>query len=442
MRRVNLAVFASILFLSASAFAADNAPQPLTLGEAQHIALANHPQIKESDLNVKSSEEDITAARSGYYPQVSGNAVRAFADPNTRIAATSGLNNPTVLDRASAGVGISQLITDFGYTGALVDASKAALESQKQRADLSRAAVLLGVTRAYYDVLRAQALLKVAQGTLETRQRLLDQVSSLRNVKMKSDLDLSLANQGINDARLLLLKAQNNHDDAMAELSEALGYGETHVFTLTDDGKVAPPAGTVESLQETALRNNPELAALQSDYDASRKEAEAAGRKFFPTVSAVGFAGDTPVRTADQHIDANYATGGVNISIPIFTGDKLTAEADKAKYHAEALRMRIEIRRNTLIRDIHTAFDSVQTAYKNIALTGEMHKNTSQSLTLTQARYDIGKSSIVDLSQAQLAETQAAVAETDAAYDYLTQQALLAYAVGDFSGDWKTAIDR
>jgi outer membrane protein len=397
------------------------------------LVLENHPLIKASDYETRAAEEDIAATRSDYYPQVSGNAIRAFADKNTRLAATGGLNNPRVIDRGSAGIGVSQLITDFERTDALVEASQSAFEAKRQRAELSRAAVILGVTRAYYDALRAQALVKVARDTLKTRQTLLNQVTSLRDVQMKSDLDLSIAKQSMDDANLLMLKAQNNRSDAMAELSEALGYSEARPFTLADDNKASPPEGSLASLLGMALSTNPELAALQSDYEAAQKEANAADAEFYPTVSAVGFAGGTPIRRADQPINRTYAAGGINLSVPIFTGGRLTADADKAKAKASATQMRVEIKRNILIRDIHTVFDSVETAYKNIAVSEQMQRNAGKSLELTQARYDIGKSSIVDLNQAQLAETQAAVAETSVTYEYLIQHALLEYAIGKFS---------
>jgi outer membrane protein len=156
-------------------------------------------------------------------------------------------------------------------------------------------------------------------------------------------------------------------------------------------------------------------------------------RNFIRRSARSGFAGGTPIRRADQPINRTYAAGGINLSIPIFTGGRLTADADKAKAKASAARMRVEIKRNILNRDIHTVFDSVETAYKNIAVSEQMQRNARKSLELTQARYDIGKSSIVDLNQAQLAETQAAVAETSATYEYLIQRALLAYASGKFS---------
>jgi outer membrane protein TolC len=107
------------------------------------LRFASTSTAKASDYETRAAEEDIAATR-------------------------------------SAGIGVSQLITDFGRTDALVEASQSAFEAKRQRAELSRAAVILGVTRAYYDALRAQALVKVARDTLKTRQTLLNQVTSLR----------------------------------------------------------------------------------------------------------------------------------------------------------------------------------------------------------------------------------------------------------------------
>lgn len=422
-----------LLVLSPNVTRADDAPASLTLGEAQKIALANHPQIKASDYEAKAAEADITATRSGYFPQISGNAIRAFANPNTRLAATGGLNNPTVIDRGSFGIGASQLITDFGRTNAEVDAAEAALQAEQQRGNLTRAGVLLNVTRAYFNSLRAETLQKIAKETLKTRQTLLDQITSLHDVKMRSDLDLSLAKQGIDDANLLMLKAENGHEDSMAELSEALGYSDTHEFTLTYVDDATPPSGTMDSSLHMALANNPDLAALRADADAADHEATATRRAYYPTLSAVGFAGETPVRTVDQHINPTYGAGGVNLSIPIYTGGRQTADADKAEAKANAAKTRVTIKTNQLARDVRQAFDNVQIAYKNIAVTQQMRDNAAKSLDLTQARYDIGKSSIVDLSQAQLAATQAAVTATDAQYQYLVQRAVLDYTIGKFS---------
>ena len=102
----------------------------------------------------------------------------------------------------------------------------------------------------------------VAQQTFDTRQLLLDQVTALATNKLRSELDVSFAQVALEEGRLLLQKAQNNMDAAMASLSTALGYHEFHQFQLVeqslahghrherrfsiDTNGVGPAAGTVK----------------------------------------------------------------------------------------------------------------------------------------------------------------------------------------------------
>ncbi len=422
----------AVLFVASIALAAPE-PEQLTLAQARRIALDNNPQIKADDFAFHAVEQDVVAARSAYLPQITSNMVGAFTGAGTRIAATNGLTDPTVLERGSAGVGASQLVTDFGRTIALIDASKAARESSRQHAALSRAFVVLEVTRAYYEVLRAEALAKIARDRIQARAALLEQVQTFRDVQMKSDLDLSISRQSVDVANLLLLRETNARADAIAALSQAMGYSATRDFALTQPGAFPPPLAAFDSLVQTVLANNPELAALHADAEAARQQAEAAKLEAVPTMSVLGFAGITPYSETTQSIRRDYAVGGVNISIPLFTGGKLTADADRAAYEARAAEMRFAERRNELIRDIRIAFDGAQTAFQNIGVTQRLHQNAVLSLELIQARYDIGKSSIVDLYQAELAETEAAAAEANAGYDYLAQRAILDYVLGVYA---------
>jgi outer membrane protein TolC len=109
--------------------------------------------------------EAVKIARSAYAPQAYGAAVQAFAEPQTRLSAYNALNDPTIIQRTALGVGVSQYITDFGRTTALVKASEFESDAQKARSDLTRDTVVLNVDRAYFEILRAKALLIIAQKT-------------------------------------------------------------------------------------------------------------------------------------------------------------------------------------------------------------------------------------------------------------------------------------
>jgi len=421
----------AIFCLLPSVTRAEETPPILSLEEAQKIALQHYPQILAAEATSKAAGEEVDVTRSNYLPQITGNAVRAFAGQGTRISAPGGLNNPSVIDRGSAGVGVSQLITDFGHTSDLIASSKLELQAQKERSNLTHETVLLDVTRAYFNVLRAESVLRVAQATLKTRKTLLDQIASLRDAKMKSDLDLSIAKQVVGEANLLLLKAKSGVDDAQATLAEAMGYSEPKHFVLADNAKVTPPPADVDTLTQQALDHNPELATLKAEHDAARKRADAETEAQYPTVSALGYAGSTPISEDDQPISSHSLAGGINVSIPFYTGGRLSAQEHEAAFKADAIEQDMITLKNQLLRDIRIVFGNTQTAYQNIEVTQALAKNAAEALDLTQERYKIGKSSIVDLSQAQLAETSAKIEGANAAYEYLIQRALLDYKIGN-----------
>ena len=145
------------------------APQPLSLHEAEARALQNHPQVLAGQYIAQAGTEATREARSAFFPTVYGSVTGAEAQDGSRIAA-GGLNNPIILDRAAAGVAVSQLLTDFGRTSDLVKTASLRAQALQQSAVTDRADVLLRVDRAYFGAMRAQAILRVARTRWRARQ--------------------------------------------------------------------------------------------------------------------------------------------------------------------------------------------------------------------------------------------------------------------------------
>ena len=116
-----------------------------------------------------------------------------------------------------------QLLTDFGRTGNLVASSKLQEKAQNANALATTEDIVLATDQAFFNALQAQALLKVAQQNVNTRQTTETQVSELTKNKLKSTLDLSFADVNLSQAKLLLLDAQSNVDSSMAALDAILG---------------------------------------------------------------------------------------------------------------------------------------------------------------------------------------------------------------------------
>jgi outer membrane protein len=430
MNRIILALTLGVLFVGKTfADGTNNAPMLLTLADAQALALKNHPQIAAADYRALAAQEALKESRAGFYPSVNlyGNAVGA-GNENTRIMA-GGLNNPSIYDRAAGGVAVNQLLTDFGRTANLASSSKFQAQAESENANATREQVLLQVNVSYFGTLGAQAVLQVAQQTVDTRQLLLDQVSLLASNKLKSELDVSFARVAVQESKLLLQQAQNNADAAMTSLSTALGYREPRPFQLTEtSAAVLANTNDVSQLVETALASRPELLSLRNEREASLRYARSQRDARLPTVAAVGVAGDAPIR--DDHLPDNYAAAGVQLSLPLFAGGLYLARQREAELKAQAEAELLRAAEDNIVRDVHIAWLNVNNAQAELRTTQELVGSAVEAYDLANARYQIGSSSIVELSQSQLSLTSAQIANANARYGALIQQARLDYEVG------------
>lgn len=424
-------VIGMVLNVHGAVYASQTSSAPfLTLGDAQGIAVANHPEIRAMKYDVFAVNEAVKIARSAYAPQAYGAAVQAFSEPQTRLSAYNALNDPTIIQRTALGVGVSQYITDFGRTTALVKASELEFDAQKARADLTRDTVVLNVDRAYFEILRAKALLIVAQKTRSERGSLLRQVTALQRAGLRSTLDVSIMARDVSEADQFVLQARGRLQDAFATLSEAMGLPALHTYALQDVRKLPNFPANIDDMLKIALNENPKLASLSAEQGAARERADAVARSVLPSVSGYGFFGATPIRAMNQSIASSYAAVGVSLNVPIFNGGALAAEKRLASDQRAVAEANVDAERDELLRDVHIAYDGVKTTRGNIDVSEQLFKTSLQALELTQARYRIGLNSIVDLSEAQLSATQAEISHTNAVYDYILQGAALDFLTG------------
>ncbi|MBS0366562.1 MAG: TolC family protein [Proteobacteria bacterium] len=428
----------------AQSFTAVDVVPALNLAEAHALALAQHPDVAAADYRAEAQRQVFLENRAGLLPQLSlyGSSVHADAG-NTRLLA-GGLNNPSVISRTAFGAGMSQLITDFGRTTNLAASAKLSAGAAQQVALATREQVLLAVDRSYFGVLQAQAIEQVARQTLKTRDLLLQRVSILAQNKLKSDLDVSFAQVGLEDARLLVQRAQGEAQAAMASLSAALGYREQHVFALADEHEEAvpqlpgdpgsqqtPDLQGVEPLIAQALQRRPELAGLRDDEAAAVRLARSLRDARLPAVSAVLAAGGATAR--DSRLPANYSAGGIQVSVPLFAGGLYSARQHEAELRARATAQTRRKLEDDVSRDVRIAWVSLHNAQERLRTAMQLRRYADTAYQLADARYRAGSSSMVELSQAQLAATSAQIEETSARYEVRLREADLAYQSGALS---------
>jgi outer membrane protein len=227
----------------------------------------------------------------------------------------------------------------------------------------------------------------------------------------------------------LLLEAQNNYQASLATLSALLGFNDEQNFQLVEEeAPNNPPPLDVLALISEALAQRPEILALRDQVQAAEKFGHAEHDLWRPNVSALGVVGLAPIR--DQHISSWYGAGGVNVNIPIFNGFLFNARAKTADLQTSIDRAKLSDLQNNVARDVRNAWHDSSRAYERLSVTRELREQANLALDLAQSRYNLGLSSIVEFSQAELQKTEADISDTDARYQYRLTQIVLAYTMG------------
>jgi outer membrane protein len=406
-------------------------PPRLMLKDAEALALKNHPQVQVAQYNAQASQQQVAEARAAYFPTVEGNVTGSQGNPQARIGAGY-LSASRVWDRFAQGISVTQLITDSGRTRNLVASSRLQAQASSQTLQATRYDVLLSVNQAYFQALQAQGLVKVAQETVAARQLLVDQVSALAQGKLRSQLDVSFVSVNLAQAKLLLIRAQDEVQQAFAELTRALGLDQHQEYALAEESLPPSPPADSAGLVSQAFQQRPELAGVRLQRESAYKFERAERDLSYPTVTLEGAGGFIPFihQLTAVPVPNEYETAAVNVQIPIFNGGLFSARREAAHLKAQAADQHVRDLEEGVARDVRVAWSNSLTAYHQLDVTAELLRQATMALDLAEGRYNLGLSSIVELTQAQLNLTQAEVENLSAKYDYQRSYAVLQYSTG------------
>ncbi len=417
-----------LLCVAGSAPAADG-PRHLTLREAEDLALAQHPRLSVATLLALAARQSVKESQAGLFPNLyaSATAVGVADTNNTRISAGY-LNNPNVFEREAEGLTIQQLITDFGRTWELTQTAKLRSKAEEMNREATLEEILLEVNNSYFSVLRAKAILVAARQTETERAVVLSQVGIKATNNLLSQLDVSFASVDLDQARLLVAKADNDLQSAFANLSTVLGERLPQTFDLAEEPMPASVTNSAPDLIMEALANRPDLARLRYQRDAAKEFARSENKLSYPTISAMASGGLMPL--GDSRLGDNYAAAGVNINFPLFTGGLYAARQREAALRADAADQSVRDQEDMVARDTQISKLNLDYSFGLLDQTARLLQNANRAFELARGRFSNGLSSIVELDQAELNQINAQIEEASARYGVHIQRAALDFQLG------------
>ncbi len=422
------------------------AGERLTLGQAIHIALVNHPRALYARTEAASVAQRVGQARSALLPQLFGSA-QYLGTTHNGIGNTSYLN-PGFIPRIpgrnhdaplnagqsfgpgnnyAAALGAYQYLFDFGRAFGFLHQRQYESAAATAAARLTDLDLIYEVTRRYFALLAAHQKVRVFEKALAERQTQLLAARVKARAGLVPDIDVYTAQAEVARAQVHLLDARNLVETAKAALDNAMALGfNAPDYQLATTLTTNPTSGTLGQYVAQAMHLRPDLAMLEDQARAEGAKIVEYRSDFFPNASAV--AGYNTLGTGLPAANNYYA--GVVITWPIFNGFLTEHQLEEAKLRQDALRYSIEDLRQRIFLEVKRAFLNWQTAYQRIRRTELALAASRAQLELAQKRYDTGLGNIIELTDAERWFVQNDADYVDALFFYSVDKAALDRATG------------
>ncbi|HET9599027.1 MAG TPA: TolC family protein [Anaeromyxobacteraceae bacterium] len=401
------------------------AADPLTLDAALARA-ADHPRMSEVRAAAGQASAGIDQARAGYLPTANALAtyLPAQVDNGKGVPGAAAPVNAFY----SSGIVVTQPIWDFGRTRGQVRSATLAEEATTSDLRAALRDVELNVRSAYYGVLAAEELVRVAKDAEKQMKDHLALAKASFEVGRRSPFDVARAEVDVASARIAIIQAESGVATARSALSAAIGE-DVGWAPLERPAEEQVEDMTPARAAEVALAQRPELSALELRLGAQRAAVSSARSAFYPVVTAVGQLGWQGAQMSRLGASQSWQVG-VTVSVPLLAGG-----GDAARVHAQqAAFVQLASQKATLALGVRAEAEqaslAVSEAKARMGAADVLQKQAQDNLALAEGRYQAGVGSIIELSDAQSSLTAARGQRVRAGFDLASARARLARSVG------------
>jgi len=421
---------------------AQQQPTSLTLQDSIRIALQNSRTLRTVLQDERKANARVREARGAGLPQldVSANYRRLDRVPKARFPSFDPVTGSFTfseieiqpIDSGTATVSLSQVVDISGLVRTATDAASlfsriANLDVQRTRND-----IVLQVKQAFYDVLRTQELVKVAEEALQNAQirRRLAEAAVEAGVSPK--LDVMRADAAVAAAQQSVITARNALQLAKAAFNNVLGRRvDEPVELLPGDEPVPQDMDFATCLQE-ALSRRPEIVQANMGVSLAEKQVTAARRDLLPTLVVRG-QWDFNLKTSTfQPRESSYTTIAA-LQFKIWDSGQTQGRVEQARADVDRAKITAENVREGIALEVRNAYLSLQEAREKVAAAEKGVQAATESLRVARVRYEAGVSTQLELSDAELAYTQAEQNLVNARYDLRVAWSRLEKALGRYA---------
>lgn len=391
-------------------------------------ATQNDPQVREAKARRDAAFEQINESRAALLPQVDLSAGANYIQSNkddrsTRSTATAGVNLGQALYRQSSWINLD--ITE-----------KAAAQTEVTYKQTQQN-LILRATQAYFEVLNAQDTLSFVQANKEAVSRQLDQTKQRFEVGLSAMTDVHEAQAQYDQALAEEIAAENAVNNARERLRELTGISYQALNALnTDTFSPQRPVSGADTWLEIALEQNLELHGQRIAKDIANEQIDLARAGHLPTLDLnAGLNSSYSDYKNDGQNDGSLSEGsiGVSFNLPLYSGGATGSRVKQAQYNYVAASEQLEKSFRAVQSSVYSSYNDVGAALGSIRAFEQFVVSAESALSATEAGYEVGTRTIVDVLNATRQLYDAKQKLSEARYNYILSQLRLKQAAGNLT---------
>lgn len=421
------------LWLSLSAVTAPLSAQAEDLLELYELARTTDPTFQQALATRRAEEEALPQARAALRPDVSLNGGYSVIDTESNL---SGADSDEQYRQLSYGVSLSQPLYRSA-TASAVSVANARVEQAQAEFALAEQALIVRVAERYFGVLDARVAVEAAEASLSAIERQLEQAERRFEVGVIARTDVEEARAQSDLARAELLAAEDDLENRREELRELTDRTPGVLEAVRAELALnRPEPADIDQWRARAEEQNRELAAARLAAEAAMQtiDVERGGRH--PTLDLVaGYDGVDRYGVGGRDPSSDQLSAGIELSLPLYQGGGISSQIREAQFRYTAAREALESTRRAISRSTATAYRGVVTALERVRALDQARVSTQAALDATEAGFEVGTRTIVDVLNAQQARFNAERDYEQARHAYLLNTLRLQQAAGSLSAE-------
>ncbi len=374
-----------------------------TIEEALALAYQNNPTLLAARAALRSVDESVPIALSGWRPtlNLNGNVARTRSTTNILSNGTGGgavVGSGTTLrtsETASAQF-VQPVFDGFGTTAATTQA-KANVKAQRARLQASEAQVLVDAVSSYTGVLRDQAVVELRRNNVQVLTRQFDATNDRFRVGEITRTDVAQSEARLAGARADLITAEGNLQKSRAAYQNNIGKAP--------ESLVAPPAAkglpaTADEAISQALKGNPNFVAADYTAQAAQSQIDVTRSDLLPSVQ-IEASYQKGWDTVADISRAETAQARAVLTVPLYQSGAEYARLRQSKHVAGQRRLEADQARDDARETATSAFETYQSATASLESLRSQIKASEIALEGVQREAEVGSRTVLDVLDAE-----------------------------------------